>query len=145
MDLEIGYKCMYAQTNSKTLSKDFNTVQVEDNCKMDDIHMTRNNNNDVPLNSVIQADLRTCSGLALGHKQGSASSIFDPANLPLDQDFDSKVGVKKVYVLIHVKKPNGQEFIRVHPDEAMRLETAVLELKEGNCSTPLGAEACSLG
>lgn len=29
-----------------------------------------------------------------------------------------------------VRKPGRQDFIRVHPDESYRLETAVLELKE---------------
>ena len=38
--------------------------------------------------------------------------------------------MKKALLAVPVRKPNKQEFVRVHPDEAYRLETAVLELKE---------------
>jgi len=38
--------------------------------------------------------------------------------------------VKKVLVTVPVRKPDKQWFIRVHPDPAYRLSTAILELKE---------------
>jgi hypothetical protein len=55
---------------------------------------------------------------------------FDLSKLRLSQDFAEKVGAKKARIIIPVRKPSRQEFIRVHPDDSMRLETAVLELKE---------------
>ena len=55
---------------------------------------------------------------------------FDPENLRLSQDFASRVGVKKRLLTIPVRKPDRQSFFRVHPDEAYRIETVVLELKE---------------
>lgn len=54
---------------------------------------------------------------------------FDPKNLRLSQAF-SDVGVKKNLITVPVRKPHRQSFIRVHPDESFRLETAVLEVKE---------------
>jgi len=55
---------------------------------------------------------------------------FDPSRLRLSQDFAATVGVKKALITVPVRKPSKQEFVRVHPDQAYRLETAVLELKE---------------
>ncbi len=57
-------------------------------------------------------------------------SMFDPAALRLSQNFSDSAGVKKLLTTIPVRKPNKQDFVRVHPDPAFRLETAVLELKE---------------
>ena len=55
---------------------------------------------------------------------------FDLERLRLSQDFPNQVGVKKALLTVPVRKPDRQWFIRVHPDPAWRLETAVLELKE---------------
>jgi hypothetical protein len=57
----------------------------------------------------------------------------EPLNLDrlrLSQDFTNKVGVKKAIITVPVRKPDRQWFVRVHPDSAWRLETAVLELKD---------------
>src|SRR5215208_1595111 len=54
---------------------------------------------------------------------------FDPAALRVSPDFEA-VAVKSVMVAVPVRKPKRQEFIRVHPDERYRLETAVIELTE---------------
>jgi hypothetical protein len=54
---------------------------------------------------------------------------FDPVNLRLQPDFEI-MGVKRELVTLPVRKPGKQEFVRVHPDEAYRLETGLLELKE---------------
>lgn len=59
-----------------------------------------------------------------------ATDPFDPARLRLSQKFADTVGIKKALVTVPVRKPNKQEFIRVHPSNEYRLETAVLELKE---------------
>jgi hypothetical protein len=59
-----------------------------------------------------------------------SGDIFDPASLRLSQDFESKVGVKKIVITVPVRKPDRQWFVRIHPAVEMRLDTAVLELKE---------------
>lgn len=60
------------------------------------------------------------------------ASPFDPAALRLSQNFVDSVGVKKLVTTVPVRKPNKQDFVRVHSDPAFRLETAVLEFKEEN-------------
>src|SRR5262245_54251364 len=55
---------------------------------------------------------------------------FDPASLRLSQDFAAGLGVKKALLTVPVRKPDKTWFVRVHPDEAYRLQTCVLELKE---------------
>jgi hypothetical protein len=62
--------------------------------------------------------------------QSNEDNPFDPTRLRLSQNFAESVGVKKALLTIPVRKPGRQDFIRVHPDESYRLETAVLELKE---------------
>jgi hypothetical protein len=57
-------------------------------------------------------------------------SPFNPAALRLSQNFAESTGVKKLVTTIPVRKPNKQDFVRVHSDPAFRLETAVLEFKE---------------
>ena len=54
---------------------------------------------------------------------------FDPQNLRLSQDFASTIGVKKQIMTVPVRKPNRQDFVRVHPDPDYRFETAVIEMK----------------
>jgi len=57
--------------------------------------------------------------------------IFDNLEeLRLDQNFSDAIGVKKQITTIPIRKPGRQDFVRVRPEEAYRLETAVLELKE---------------
>jgi len=60
---------------------------------------------------------------------GAGVDTFDPAALRLTQDF-AAIGVKKALMTVPVRKPNRQEFVRVHPDEGYRLQTALLELRE---------------
>jgi hypothetical protein len=56
---------------------------------------------------------------------------FDPAALRLDQSFAETAGVKKMLTTVPVRKPNKQDFVRVHPDPAFRLTpTAIIELRE---------------
>jgi hypothetical protein len=55
---------------------------------------------------------------------------FDPASLRLSQDFSADLGVKKALITVPVRKPDKVWFVRVHPDEAYRLQTPVIELKE---------------
>ncbi len=62
--------------------------------------------------------------------ENNSVSIFDPSKLRLSQNFSESAGVKKLVTTIPVRKPNKQDFIRVHADSAYCLETAVLEFKE---------------
>ena len=55
---------------------------------------------------------------------------FDISSLRLTQNFVDQVGVRKLITTIPIRKPTRQEFVRVHPSDDYRLETAVVELKE---------------
>jgi len=56
---------------------------------------------------------------------------FDPAALRLDQSFADTVGVKKHLTTVPVRKPNRQDFVRVHPQSDYRLTpAAIIEVKE---------------
>jgi len=55
---------------------------------------------------------------------------FDPRRLRLSQRFSEGMDVRRILTTVPVRKPHRQEFIRVHPDPAMRLDVALLELKE---------------
>ena len=59
----------------------------------------------------------------------SSPGTFDLASMRLSQDFATAIGVKKRITTVPVRKPNRQEFVRVHPDPKYRLDTAVVELK----------------
>jgi hypothetical protein len=56
---------------------------------------------------------------------------FDPASLRLDQSYADTVGVKKLLTTVPVRKPNRQDFVRVHPDPEYRLTpAATIEVKD---------------
>ena len=61
----------------------------------------------------------------------------------LSQDFAIKVGVKKAIITVPVRKPDRQWFVRVHPDPAWRLDTAVLELKDERETYLVDPDLCS--
>ncbi len=60
----------------------------------------------------------------------NAPDPFDPARLRLPQDFATMMNEQKVLTQVPVRKPAKEWWIRVHPDEEFRLDTAVIELKE---------------
>jgi hypothetical protein len=60
----------------------------------------------------------------------SPADPFNPEALRLDQDFAATAGVKKLLNVVPVRKPNRQDFVRVHLDVAYRLTTTIIELKE---------------
>lgn len=59
-----------------------------------------------------------------------AGSLIDLDGLRLSQDFASAIGVKKARLTVPIRKPTRHQFVRVHPSEDYRLQTAVLNLKE---------------
>jgi hypothetical protein len=61
---------------------------------------------------------------------GNDPDPFNPDSLRLPQDFGAALGVKKALLTIPVRKPSREWFVRVHPDPAYHLHTAVVELKE---------------
>jgi len=63
-------------------------------------------------------------------EKSTNEDLFDLEKLRLSQNFAETVGVKKKIITVPVRKPHRQSFVRVHPDESWRLETAVLEVKE---------------
>jgi hypothetical protein len=51
--------------------------------------------------------------------------------LRLDQSYADTVGVRRLLTTVPVRKPNRQDFVRVHPDPAYRLTpAAIIEVKE---------------
>lgn len=67
---------------------------------------------------------------ANGPTTQEAHDPFDPSRLRLSQDFAATLGVRKVLSTVPVRKPAKEWFIQVHPSDAYRINTAVLELKE---------------
>ena len=55
---------------------------------------------------------------------------FDLESLRVSQDFVKDSGVKKLLTTIPVRKPNRQDFVRVHHDSSYVLDTMLLNLKE---------------
>jgi hypothetical protein len=55
---------------------------------------------------------------------------FDPVSLRLTQDFTASIGVKKALLTVPVRTPDKSWFVRVHPEMAYRVQTAVVELRE---------------
>ncbi|WP_419189500.1 hypothetical protein [Stieleria marina] len=58
------------------------------------------------------------------------SDPFDPAALRINPDTAAgAIGVKRKLLSVRCEKPNKQEFVRVHPDEAFRIDTAIIQDK----------------
>jgi hypothetical protein len=57
---------------------------------------------------------------------------FDPANLRLSQDFADTTSVKKLITTVPVRKPNSQDFVRVHPGAAFCDNFPLIQLKDDN-------------
>lgn len=55
---------------------------------------------------------------------------FDPAQFAATSTVLGGVGITKELVTCPVRKPNKQEFVRVHPGQDYRLRAHILELKE---------------
>ena len=55
---------------------------------------------------------------------------FDLASLRLDQNFVETAGVKKLLTTVPVRKPNKQDFVRVHRSPEYRENFAMIELKD---------------
>jgi hypothetical protein len=60
----------------------------------------------------------------------ASDSFPDLSKLRLSQEFLETAGAKKILTTVPVRKPNKQEFVRVHPDPAFRAAFAIIELKD---------------
>jgi hypothetical protein len=61
----------------------------------------------------------------------TAPDPFNPTALRLDPSYAETVGVRRHVMTVPVRKPNRQEFFRVHSDPLYRLTpAAIVELKE---------------
>ena len=52
---------------------------------------------------------------------------FNPENLRLDQSVLQAQAAKRLLITVPVRKPNKQDFVRVHPDPEYRVEVALLD------------------
>src|SRR3989442_780938 len=65
--------------------------------------------------------------------EGRAKDVPDPFNLDslrLSQDFIDSAGVKKLLTEVPVRKPNPQDFFRVHPSPEYRADLLMVNLKD---------------
>jgi hypothetical protein len=70
---------------------------------------------------------------ASGDLQMEEAAAFDPfdlASLRMDQSFADNPGVKKLLNTVPVRKPQPQDYNRVHPDPQYRAILGVIHLKE---------------
>jgi hypothetical protein len=58
------------------------------------------------------------------------SDIWSPEALRIDQSVLNTGAAKKLLTTVPVRKPNKQDFVRVHPDPAYRLTVGLIELKD---------------
>jgi hypothetical protein len=55
---------------------------------------------------------------------------FDPARLRISQGLGDTAHLQRVVASCPVRKPDRQEFVRVHPEPEMSIEVALLEFKQ---------------
>lgn len=60
----------------------------------------------------------------------AAGGVADLSRLRLSQNFAATIGVKKAVLTVPVRKPTRQEFVRVHPDHAYRMQIGLIELRD---------------
>jgi len=60
----------------------------------------------------------------------SAPDPFDLGNLRLSQSFTETAGVEKLLTTVPVRKPNPQDWVRVHPGSEYRENFPLIELKD---------------
>ena len=65
-----------------------------------------------------------------GNQTSSSDENLNLEAIRLEQNFDTMIAAKQVISVVSARKPNGQEWFRVHPNEDWRQQTAVLHLKE---------------
>lgn len=92
--------------------------------------MSKTNTDYTPDNEFLHAAGETIKPITAPPPNASVPDPFDPAKLRLAQGMTAAQGVKKHLTTIPTRKPSKEWFIRCHNDQAYRLETCVLDLKE---------------
>jgi hypothetical protein len=82
----------------------------------------------------------TARSLATTNSTATKYDPFDPANIRLDQDFLKMSGAKKLLTTVPVRRPNKQDYVRVHASEDYRMTVLLIEFKEENDVYMVGAE-----
>jgi hypothetical protein len=57
---------------------------------------------------------------------------FDPARLRIKANVTPGIGVKVEVMSVPVRRPSKQTFVRVHPDEALAVDLAIIRLEDDN-------------
>ena len=65
----------------------------------------------------------------ISNQQPDLQSL-DLENLKLSQNYAETLNVRKALTTVPVRKPNKQDFVRVHPNSEYQIQTMVLELKD---------------
>ena len=65
-----------------------------------------------------------------GNPTTATPDPFDLASLRLNPSFIVTAGVKKLLTTVPVRKPNNQDFVRVHSAEEYRENFAMIDLKD---------------
>jgi hypothetical protein len=63
-------------------------------------------------------------------KNGETNNPFDPKRLRISGGSSQGPTARKLLTIVQTRKPNRQEWFRVHPDPAMRLDTLLLEMRD---------------
>jgi len=77
-----------------------------------------------------QPELHTIEPMPAPEITAAAPDPFDLENLRLPQNFSETAGVKKLLRTVPVRRPNKQDFVRVHPDESYRGNFAMIEMRD---------------
>ena len=77
-------------------------------------------------NRLAESEQPTNNHPQVEHK-ATPSGLPDLDSLRLGQDYGATLGVKKLITTVPYRKPNRQEFVRVHPGDDWRLETGIFE------------------
>jgi hypothetical protein len=64
------------------------------------------------------------------HPGGEPPNPFDPKRLRISGAHSESPTSRRIIVSASVRKPNRQEWFRVHPDVEMRLDTLLLEMRD---------------
>src|SRR5512135_2750887 len=82
------------------------------------------------LEQEVQEHQFTQGNSAAGEPTIADDDLFNPERVRVSGDTLAGVSVEKQLTTVPVRRPSRQAFIRVHPDEAYRLDTLLLELKD---------------
>lgn len=82
--------------------------------------MTSKKRKSLPMSAAVSADAE------------KPADPFAPANLRLSQSFADTTMVKKLITTVPVRKPNSQDFVRVHSNPAFHENFPVIQLKDDN-------------